>query len=114
MRSFSIIGENIMKIYLEPSFGDGEDEGDGGVRRVIEAQLKHLPAYGVEFVPLEEAELDHVYIARDSKAKKESVDALQETLWNCYLVQYEHELTQPLLAEQIQPHMLEDASIVPL
>ena len=59
-----------MKIYLEPSFGDGEDEGDGGVRRVIEAQLKHLPAYGVEFVPLEEAELAHVHIAPNSNSRK--------------------------------------------
>src|SRR3990167_3275852 len=112
MRSFSIIGENIMKIYLEPSFGDGEDEGDGGVRRVIEAQLKHLPAYGVEFVPLEEAELAHVHIAPNSNSTKFLVEHPQIPFLLCCHGQYKHDLTQPLLAEQIQPHMLEDASIV--
>lgn len=38
-----------MKVHLFPQFS-GEDEGDGGVRRVVEAQLKSLPRHGVSFV----------------------------------------------------------------
>lgn len=34
-------------VHLYPSFG-GEDQGDGGVRRVVEAQAAHLPAFGFE------------------------------------------------------------------
>src|SRR3990167_8184234 len=51
-----------MKIYLEPEFS-GPDKGDGGVRRVVEAQRKHLPSYGVEFVDNPtEAEIVHSHI----------------------------------------------------
>lgn len=38
-----------MKVFLHPTFS-GEDKGDGGVRRVVEAQIKHLPSYGWEVV----------------------------------------------------------------
>ena len=38
-----------MKIFINPHFG-GEDEGDGGVRRVVEAQEEHLPSFGWEVV----------------------------------------------------------------
>lgn len=38
-----------MKVYLNPSF-DKPDKGDGGIRRVVEAQRKYLPEFGVEFV----------------------------------------------------------------
>ena len=38
-----------MKICLYPSFG-GEDQGDGGVRRVVEAQQRYLPSLGIELV----------------------------------------------------------------
>jgi len=34
-------------VHIYPSFG-GEDQGDGGVRRVAEAQARHLPAFGFE------------------------------------------------------------------
>lgn len=36
-----------MKVYISPKFR-GEDKGDGGIRRVVEAQCKWLPSYGVE------------------------------------------------------------------
>ncbi len=53
-----------MKVYLEPDFGDKEDPGDGGVRRVVEALRRHLPDHGVEFVVNpEQADLIHVHIA---------------------------------------------------
>jgi glycosyltransferase involved in cell wall biosynthesis len=38
-----------MKLYLLPTF-DSKDLGDGGIRRVVEAQKRYLPDYGVEFV----------------------------------------------------------------
>lgn len=36
-------------IYIQPDFGV-EDKGDGGIRRVVEAQRKYLPALGVTIV----------------------------------------------------------------
>lgn len=38
-----------MKIHLYPEFAE-EDNGDGGIRRVVEAQLKSLPRHHIEFV----------------------------------------------------------------
>jgi len=38
-----------MKLQIEPRFR-GEDKGDGGIRRVVEAQKKYLPAFGIEVV----------------------------------------------------------------
>lgn len=37
------------KVYIEPHF-KGEDKGDGGIRRVVEAQRRWLPTYGIELV----------------------------------------------------------------
>lgn len=52
-----------MRIYIYPAFR-GEDTGDGGVRRVIEAQTKYLPALGHEIVgTAEEADLIALHIA---------------------------------------------------
>ncbi len=38
-----------MKVHIIPRFA-GEDEGDGGIRRVVEAQHRWLPHYGIEVV----------------------------------------------------------------
>jgi len=38
-----------LKVHIYPSFGEA-DEGDGGIRRVVEGQLKHLPKFGIELV----------------------------------------------------------------
>jgi glycosyltransferase involved in cell wall biosynthesis len=38
-----------LKVHIYPSFGDA-DQGDGGIRRVVEGQLKHLPKFGIEIV----------------------------------------------------------------
>lgn len=38
-----------MKLHIYPSFS-GEDKGDGGFRRIWEAQQRYLPAMGVELV----------------------------------------------------------------
>lgn len=45
-----------MKVYLSPKFG--EERGQGGIKRVVEAQRRYLPDYGVEFVEdLDQADL---------------------------------------------------------
>lgn len=41
-----------MKLFLLPTY-DKPDKADGGIRRVIEAQKKYLPAFDVELVPSE-------------------------------------------------------------
>jgi len=38
-----------MKLMVIPQY-DRPDKGDGGIRRVVEAQFKYLPAYGFEMV----------------------------------------------------------------
>lgn len=37
------------RVYMEPKF-KGLDKGDGGIRRVVDAQREYLPALGIEFV----------------------------------------------------------------
>lgn len=39
-----------IKVHILPHFR-GEDKGDGGIRRVVEAQIKYLPEFGVHVVP---------------------------------------------------------------
>lgn len=38
-----------LRVHIYPSFGE-EDEGDGGIRRVVEGQIKYLPQFGIEVV----------------------------------------------------------------
>lgn len=38
-----------MRVYIEPRF-EGQDQGDGGIRRVVEAQRKWLPRMGIDVV----------------------------------------------------------------
>lgn len=38
-----------LRVHIYPSFGDA-DNGDGGIRRVVEAQIKYLPQFGIEIV----------------------------------------------------------------
>lgn len=40
-------------VFIAPHFR-GEDKGEGGIRRVVEAQRRWLPAYGIEVVDREE------------------------------------------------------------
>lgn len=40
-----------VKVYIAPNFR-GVDNGDGGIRRVVEAQKRYLPDYGVQIVSL--------------------------------------------------------------
>lgn len=46
-----------MKVHLLPTFNK-QDQGDGGIRRIIDAQRKYLPEFGIELVDdIEQAEL---------------------------------------------------------
>lgn len=46
-----------MKIFLAPNFR-GPDKGDGGIRRIVEAQIKHMQPLGFDFVNrIEDADL---------------------------------------------------------
>ncbi len=38
----------MIKVHISPDFMDKLDKGDGGIRRVSEAMIRHLPAFGVE------------------------------------------------------------------
>src|SRR4051812_22946540 len=47
-----------LRLYIWPDFGEDLDPGDGGVRRVVEAQRRLLPARGIEIVKtVEEADV---------------------------------------------------------
>lgn len=39
-----------LKVHISPDYLDKRDTGDGGIRRVSEAMIKHLPSFGVEHV----------------------------------------------------------------
>lgn len=41
--------EPVLKLFISPNF-DNPDQGDGGIRRVVEAQKKYLPPLGFEIV----------------------------------------------------------------
>lgn len=46
-----------MKLYIEPTFSEA-DKGDGGIRRVVEAQRRWLPQLGIQIVDnLDEADI---------------------------------------------------------
>lgn len=45
-----------MKVHIYPDFA-GEDQGDGGIRRVVEAQQKYFPKFGMEITGPEEADI---------------------------------------------------------
>ena len=40
----------MIKVYINPNYGAHPDKADGGIRRVVEAQKKHLPKFGIEIV----------------------------------------------------------------
>lgn len=51
----------VLKVYIAPSFR-GEDRGDGGMRRVIDAMARWLPEYGWEVTPnLDEADVANLH-----------------------------------------------------
>lgn len=50
-----------MKVFITPNYRH-DDKGDGGIRRVTEAQIKYLPEYGIELVDkAEDADVVNVH-----------------------------------------------------
>lgn len=50
-----------MKVKILPKFA-AEDKGDGGIRRIVEAQERYLPRLGIEIVDtIEEADIVHTH-----------------------------------------------------
>lgn len=49
----------MIKVHISPDFMDKRDTGDGGIRRVAEAMIRHFPAFGIEHTrTLREREAD--------------------------------------------------------
>lgn len=47
----------MIKLYIHPNF-TGPDKADGGIRRVVEAQIKYLPKFGIQVTPnIDEADV---------------------------------------------------------
>jgi len=62
----------VLKLHLYPAFR-GEDKGDGGIRRVVEAQRRYLPEHGIEFTNRPAgADLVAVHIAGDDALYRRS------------------------------------------
>lgn len=60
-----------MKIYLSPDYGGKPDQGDGGIRRVVEAQKRWLPELGYEVVEdISQAELINIHISPNSEEQR--------------------------------------------
>lgn len=38
----------MINVHISPDYLDKKDTGDGGIRRVVEAMIEHLPAFGVQ------------------------------------------------------------------
>lgn len=80
-----------MKVYIYPEFS-GPDKGDGGVRRVVEAQRRWLPTYGVELVEsVAEADVLAAHIAADRKLLKQTDKPLVAHSHGLYWAEYEWE-----------------------
>ena len=51
----------MLKVWISANFPD-PDKGDGGIRRVVDAMIKHLPNYGVMVVDRpEEADVWNIH-----------------------------------------------------
>lgn len=73
-----------MKLFILPNFR-GEDSGDGGIRRVVEAQRQHLPTYGIECVNTpEEADVIAVHAGLWTDTDKPVVTHCHGLYWNEY------------------------------
>lgn len=75
-----------MKIYLDPNPGKRPDRTDGGIRRVLDAQIKYLPEFGIrvtkkiESADLTAGHVDHLPIATG----KPFVTHCHGLMWGCY------------------------------
>ncbi len=75
-----------MKVCIEPVYR-GEDKGDGGIRRVVDAQRKYLPELGIEVVDtIKAADLvaTHATISADVPVDKPWVTHCHGLYWSEY------------------------------
>lgn len=74
----------MVKVYIEPKFR-GEDKGDGGIRRVVEAQHKYLPEFGVETVgSIDECDVVAVHAGNWVDTSKPLVEHCHGLYWDEY------------------------------
>lgn len=75
-----------MKVYIEPKFSE-QDSGEGGIRRVVEAQQRYLPQYGCEVVE-EQAHADlialHGGVVPDAREQRPVVVHSHGLYWAGY------------------------------
>lgn len=73
-----------MKLFISPNYV-GKDKGDGGIRRVVEAQRKYLPSYGIEIVDNpEDADVVSVHAGIWVKTDKPVVSHCHGLYWAEY------------------------------
>lgn len=75
------------------------DEGDGGIRRVVEAQTKHLPAYDIEIVgDVDSADVVAIHGAASIKTTKPVVTHCHGLYWNEYnWARWAHHLNEDVI-----------------
>lgn len=72
------------KVLIVPSF-DSADKGDGGIRRVVEAQRKYLVEHDIEVVDSEAAaDVIVIHGGADIKTRKPIVAHCHGLYWNDY------------------------------
>lgn len=74
----------MMRVLIEPFFKH-EDKGDGGIRRVVEAQRKWLPKYGIDVVNhVDEADLVALHAGNWVETTKPVVAHCHGLYWEGY------------------------------
>lgn len=88
-----------MKVYIAPSFR-GVDQGDGGIRRNVEAQYKYLSDFDIEVVKLpEQADIIDVHAGLWVETDKPVVSHCHGLYWNEYEWQkWHHNLNQDVIS----------------
>lgn len=72
------------KIFISPQYS-GEDHGEGGIRRVVEAQNKYLPSVGYEVVStVDEADIIAVHGGMVVDSNKPTVNHCHGMYWSDY------------------------------
>lgn len=87
-----------IKVLISPTFTD-PDQGDGGIRRVVEAQRKYLPDYGVEIVDREQdADLVAIHAGSYVATNKPVVAHCHGLYWDEYnWGQWSHDLNRAVI-----------------
>lgn len=86
-----------MRVKILPDFAD-VDKGDGGIRRVVEAQRKYLPDYGIEVVT-DSPDIVAVHGGLGSKIPEPTVAHCHGLYWSDYYwSNWAHELNRFVIA----------------